>query len=579
MYYQVLPKWCPIFLYSLRLTKPLPTHSSSYYYPLCVYLHSLSPSLSHSLSTVHVNSHTPFKRTLSPTAITTANTNPNENVQLCSLTEQSCQFYSHCIESHFRCGSLGFSQAYAETRCEKIRNLRHSDDACDECISNDKLLSWASHQEACLKQKLFDTVENEFRAKKSDPPNCLKLEEKGLKLIQECYEVESSRSLFCSALADDPVTFERDVQKIADHFRINSYYTTHVERTLKNLILSCGESHDPTIATIANSVLTTEGVHTPRIVFCTHISEFSQDEIDFPTAVTLVSEKLNRSEHQFEFSGIDHHRRCANFKFPFVFNPGVNDQLIFITWHPEPNDVLIDTLGGQARHQEMGEGHDIHTILFYEYAPLRSNENFPECGDGKRQAGELCDMGVWNSDAEDDEHFAGCDYSCQPVSNMECSTGQLESSECWSVACGDGVRSANEECDDGNRLSRDGCSSACKTKTERDYECSTVYNRTSVCVHVSEVTELTYPPATTSPPSSLRTSISHVPSTLAISTLPPPLTSSDSSMSHHSLRPPTIDGITSSSSTSTIYQRWRTVTLQCTVSVLLSCLSIYLMTR
>ena len=562
MYYQVLPKWWPVFLYSRR---PHPSSHTVH----CTFTNSPSPCLSLS-SAVNGNSHAPLKRAISPTTIPIA----NANTQLCSFSEQSCLFYSHCIDSHFHCGPQGFSQAYAETRCEAINSLRHSDDTCDTCIGNDKLYAWANHQEACLKQKLFDTVENEFIAKSSDPPNCLKLEQRGLQLIQECYNEETSQVQFCSALADDPVIFERDIQKIAEHFRINPYYTTHVERTLRNLILSCGDSHNPTIADL---VLSTEGVHTPRIVFCAFISETSQSEIDFSTAVALVSEYFEKPSNQFEFSGTDDHRRCTNYQYPFDFKPGDDDQLIFITWHPEPNDPLIDSLGTAARHQEIGDEHDIHNIVFYQYTPLRSNENFSECGDGKRHAGELCDMGVGNSDPENDDDFAGCDYSCQPRNSTECSTGQLEKSQCWLVACGDGIRSADEECDDNNNSSRDGCSPTCTI--EADYECTTIaYNRTSVCVH--KMTEPTYPPATTSPPSSLHTSsISHLPSIPSLSTLPPQLTSSDSSTSHHSLRPPPIAGITSSASTSSTYSRWRTAALQCTVSVLLSCLSVYLMAR
>jgi len=44
-------------------------------------------------------------------------------------------------------------------------------------------------------------------------------------------------------------------------------------------------------------------------------------------------------------------------------------------------------------------------------------------------------------------------------------TGFIPTSSACQSACGDGVRAANEECDDGNHVDRDGCSGACRIET------------------------------------------------------------------------------------------------------------------
>ena len=400
-------------------------------------------------------------------------------------------------------------------------------------------------------------MENEYKSKKPNPPNCLDLERKGLDLMKECY-VEQSSS-FCSALAENPTAFAQDIAKIANRFRINSYYATRVERELRNLILSCGNSHssipDSVLSSIADSVLSV-GIHTPRIVLCGFIGESSQSKIDIPKAVELISDEFNRPIEQFNFSGSDDQRRCIeDYHYPDDLTPTDNDQLIFVTWNHEPNDSLIYNLPTEAR---LGAPPHTAYIRIYPYEPSQSNiEVPPECGDGRRQAGELCDMGVWNIHTLD---VPGCYFTCQPTTATECSTEQLERSECWSVWCGDGVRSYNEDCDDNNHTPGDGCS---QCKQDEHYTCTGDYNRTSVCTLNSATTAPTYPPATTSSPSRLHTSSVSSPS------LPPLSPDSPTASAHHlGMHSPTVEGI-SSSATATTAHHWRTLALQCLVSVLL----------
>jgi cysteine-rich repeat protein len=73
--------------------------------------------------------------------------------------------------------------------------------------------------------------------------------------------------------------------------------------------------------------------------------------------------------------------------------------------------------------------------------------NLPaSCGDGTINAvfGEECDQGV------NDGSYGGCTAACVRAER-----------------CGDGVVQQNEQCDDGNLLSGDGCSAICTAEGPR----------------------------------------------------------------------------------------------------------------
>lgn len=81
------------------------------------------------------------------------------------------------------------------------------------------------------------------------------------------------------------------------------------------------------------------------------------------------------------------------------------------------------------------------------------------CGDGIIQAGEQCDDGnVVNGD--------GCSSTCQVQTGYSCSGTP---SVCTTI-CGDGIKVGAEQCDDGNVVNGDGCSSTCTVQP--GYFCS-----------------------------------------------------------------------------------------------------------
>ncbi len=83
------------------------------------------------------------------------------------------------------------------------------------------------------------------------------------------------------------------------------------------------------------------------------------------------------------------------------------------------------------------------------------------CGDKLILLNEECDDG--NAVSGD-----GCSSACKVESGFNCNKGQPSS--CW-YACGDGViASGKEDCDDGNAYDGDGCSAYCHV--EPGYSCS-----------------------------------------------------------------------------------------------------------
>ena len=79
------------------------------------------------------------------------------------------------------------------------------------------------------------------------------------------------------------------------------------------------------------------------------------------------------------------------------------------------------------------------------------------CGNGVLEPGEMCDAGPKNGLFYGDG--TGCSKTCTKEPNCRDSSGQ---NQACTTACGDGNVDPGEECDDGNQVGGDGCSSDCK---------------------------------------------------------------------------------------------------------------------
>ncbi|HVW66904.1 MAG TPA: myxococcus cysteine-rich repeat containing protein [Candidatus Peribacteraceae bacterium] len=82
------------------------------------------------------------------------------------------------------------------------------------------------------------------------------------------------------------------------------------------------------------------------------------------------------------------------------------------------------------------------------------------CGDGLLTGSEQCDDG---NTVDGD----GCSSACKIEPGFQCVTTQP--SRCW-ARCGDGIKTTTEKCDDGNTVGGDGCSATCNI--EFGYICS-----------------------------------------------------------------------------------------------------------
>ena len=84
-----------------------------------------------------------------------------------------------------------------------------------------------------------------------------------------------------------------------------------------------------------------------------------------------------------------------------------------------------------------------------------SGSAFGLCGNGKLDPGEECDDG--NTISND-----GCSSQCRLECDFRCGSPGCPPCGMVQHTCGNGVQTLDEECDDGNVVSGDGCSASCQ---------------------------------------------------------------------------------------------------------------------
>lgn len=93
------------------------------------------------------------------------------------------------------------------------------------------------------------------------------------------------------------------------------------------------------------------------------------------------------------------------------------------------------------------------------------------CGNGKREAGEVCDCGTDDTNLPSGCRGVnglfygdgkGCSTTCTKEPTCQDASGKTQA---CTTSCGDGNIDPGEECDDGNLVSGDGCSNHCETES------------------------------------------------------------------------------------------------------------------
>ena len=454
-------------------------------------------------------------------------TPPNVNSrEMCAQTMGYCQFYTHCIEELFHCGHMGFALNYARQRCGAIRRLHTSSENCKTCVRDEVVVKWAQASEKCLQEKLHHLVLNEFHNftqtrhpnSQQDPTTCLELERRAIEEMNNCYQSESLE--LCSALDLTPEveSFQKDLSTVVDAFHVGGeYYRNVVEAGVVKTIHNCSHPNSSMVATslISNPLPV-------RVVLCVNDSRYH-----YPPNHVHIEEvrqwlMKNQSLPEVVYSGLDVQNSCAKASLPGSVNVDRN----ILRWHfftffvPSNATLLQNTFIEKYTSHSPKAGF----LQYFEY-PLQRESTL--CGDGKRQAGELCDYsGTSNS---------SCEYfTCSPQPWWECSTERLQASHCWKETCGDGLRTHSEQCDDANNNTSDGCSSDCHI--EANYSCTNSYNRTSQCTEI--ISEELPTPLYIEPSSTVSSVVSVLPTPSESSLLPTtfplyssPLVSSTKSLS------------------------------------------------
>ena len=242
---------------------------------------------------------------------------------------------------------------------------------------------------------------------------------------------------------------------------ISDYYKSIVTEHLRSIIKGCSAE---TAETITPKPL--------RVFFCAT----NGGTQDIKNNLPIIANKLNQPVNLFSVAESEVHmdttvKECQLKTAAGIAESSLDVNFQLIQW-------LAPSVSAVNQIEEAEDTPYIHqlgpssSLVFFWYDKYETN-----CGNGIREAGEICDRFGDNGPDENE-----CNETCVPYSDYECSSDRLVKSLCFRSLCGDGRRTSDEECDDGNTDSNDGCNHDCKI--EPNYKCSLPYNSTSTCTPV-----------------------------------------------------------------------------------------------
>ena len=391
----------------------------------------------------------------------------------CGTCTGSCEHYEQRVEPLLQCGDDGFALAFGRQHCEVIQELRSN------ATMPPWMLEWLLSHEICLQQKVLELA-TARTCPTPNPVSCLQFEAMALVAFEECFTRNVSLLCDSNEISSDLAALAYQVGNLTDKLGINDYYRREVLEAVTRAINTC---HHPNISHVVDTVRPTSR---DRLVFCAIVS--GRDDVqNFPVTsfVDTIAAELRRPVEQFNYAGRAQ-EFCQENRPPALGN--IEDLIFhYVTWEPDNGDELLQEL--QSSYVV-----PVSTTSFFDFYELQDLRSYGHCGDGERQAGELCDTGISNF------FGLGCNSSCMPRDQYECDTIRLVQSTCHLTVCGDGLTTSNEECDIGyDLLTSEGTGCAdCRIAT--GYECNNTYNGTSTCWHVPTVppTTSTATPSTTS---------------------------------------------------------------------------------
>lgn len=209
----------------------------------------------------------------------------------------------------------------------------------------------------------------------------------------------------------------KDLHTIVDAFKIGGHHYNNavIDLGILEVIRNC--SGHPELAESFTSKRLPY-----KIVMCVSGQKLQQNQqpdrdIDPNEYISSLSSHLVRPTEQFVYSGRDTFGLCEEGRTTMEVSH-------IITWLAEPNDDVA-LQWNRSKVDLFYTTPDMFIVL----SELKKDENknilprtYTQCGDGVRQAGEVCDHGGNN--------LLGCDLTCNVRYGYECGASHIAPSQC-----------------------------------------------------------------------------------------------------------------------------------------------------
>lgn len=364
------------------------------------------------------------------------------------------------------CGKNEFARSYAHHRCKNVHKFRHDSQDCSHCLHHQSVVDWALATEQCLQSNLSALAQQwadkmaTMHLSEPDSQHCLMFERDGLSILNDCYK--ASMPLLCASMTNDSSRLVRDLNKVLNIFTKDEYYSGVVHQQMRDLLTSCEHENAVNIAnTVAPPSLT-------KTLFCSTASD------DKTNHLLRIAQIMGNDVSEYSYaSKVDVNDNGQSISSSKCMEAAPTPLALLnnyklIQWSRGSKVIPVGLINGKYIQKTLTA---TNILTFFTFEAEYSQNGSDTCGNGKREAGELCDLF-----ANTGIPSLGCNDKCQPFEGYECSTNKLEHSVCKPTECGDGKRTSNEECDSANM---EGCGNCIK---EAGYICTAnEYGRTSEC--------------------------------------------------------------------------------------------------